>query len=81
MEMRRRARGAAKHLSALYAQVDPDLHDMTNRAAARLGVSKAEFVNHILREVAMNQLSDDDVPTWWTLPLPEQEQLEALRAS
>ncbi|MGL5830488.1 MAG: hypothetical protein ACRC0L_13115 [Angustibacter sp.] len=56
--------------AGMFARVDPEIHEMTNRVSARLGISKADFIERAMRELGLNQLGEDDVPLWWTDPVP-----------
>jgi len=76
---RRRPRGEATDKLALYAKVDPRAMEFVRRAAERLGISQAEFVDEILmRELTL--AAETGVPEWWSRPIPRDEELD-LRAS
>jgi hypothetical protein len=80
MVYRRRPQGAIKHGVALYARIDPEVQAIADRVSIRLGVSKAEFIEELLRNLGEHQLDADDVPTWWTdAPPARQEPSEQMK--
>lgn len=68
---RRRARGAAKNASPLFVRIDPQMIAVADEVAERLGVSKAEFMEEVLRHLELN---DEGVPNWWTRSVPKREE-------
>lgn len=68
---RRRPRGSAKNAEPLYVRIDPQMNAVADQVAQRLGVSKSDFIEELLRHV---ELDPDGVPSWWTRPLPEREE-------
>lgn len=52
-------------------RIDPQMNAVADQVAQRLGVSKSDFIEELLRHV---ELDPDGVPSWWTRPLPEREE-------
>lgn len=74
MSTRRRPRGAAVGAPALYVRVAADAKAISETAAVRLGVSEAEFVEALLFH-AGTTIGPDGIPSWWSKPVPIQEDL------
>lgn len=74
MTSRRRARGAVVGASAVFAKVHPDAALALDVVAKRVGVSKAEFVEILLLHMG-STLDESGAPSWWTKPLPSDEEL------
>lgn len=74
MATQRRPRGSVTGSFALFVEVDPEANEIAKRIAATLGVTKAHFVEELLLH-AVNDLSPDGVPVWWTKPAPAPEEL------
>lgn len=75
MTYRRRAQGAAIGNVALYTRINPEAAAIADAVAERVGLSKAEFVEAVMFHLGTT-LDEDGVPTWWTLPTAEAEELD-----
>jgi len=75
MAYRKRARGAAVGAVALFARIDPEMGEVADTVSRTVGVSKAEFVEELLRELKENGLDERGVPIWWDRPIPSAQEL------
>jgi hypothetical protein len=59
----------------LKARVVPEAHAAVDARSAKLGVTMSEYLEALVLHDAQS-FGPDDVPTWWTRPVPcEQEEL------
>jgi len=75
MAYRKRARGATVGAVALFARIDPEMGEVADTVSRTVGVSKAEFVEELLRELKENGLDERGVPIWWDRPIPSAQEL------
>lgn len=74
MSSPRRPRGTVKDSFALYAEISHESADSATHLARQLGVSRAEYVEAALIYAGAD-LTPEGLPTWWTRPTSQPEEL------
>jgi hypothetical protein len=71
----RKHRTGVAHYVRLTGRVDPEHAQLAERTASALGVSLSTYLDELLAREA-RQLDDRGRPSWWTEPIPaDQEEL------